>query len=155
MICPSCQEALVERRVDALLIDCCVGCGGLWFDREKIRTHLSDTLDAHGKPGVLAAIRTVRPTPTNLKCPVCRHTWLKSIKPYGVEVEQCPQCLGVFLERGEIEAVAERAVADPEDLEAVAHMSLIPPPVEARRSGADDAPGVAGTLFELVIGLIL
>jgi Zn-finger nucleic acid-binding protein len=80
---------------------------------------------------------------------------LKSIKPYGVEVEQCPQCLGVFLERGEIEAVAERAVADPEDLEAVAHMSLIPPPVEARRSGADDAPGVAGTLFELVIGLIL
>jgi uncharacterized protein len=61
-----------------------------------------------------------------MKCPVC-DVQLPISSREGVEIDFCPQCRGVWLDRGELDKVIERAAA-----------SLAPAPVGARESGSYD-----------------
>ncbi|OPZ85806.1 MAG: hypothetical protein BWY76_01243 [bacterium ADurb.Bin429] len=45
-----------------------------------------------------------------MKCPVC-DTGLRVIERYGVEVDICPGCKGVWLDRGELEKIIELEAA--------------------------------------------
>ena len=45
-----------------------------------------------------------------MKCPVCDVTLSISSRE-GVEIDFCPQCRGVWLDRGELDKVIERAAA--------------------------------------------
>ena len=47
-----------------------------------------------------------------MKCPVC-HVELKMTDRQGVEIDYCPQCRGVWLDRGELDKMIERATAVP------------------------------------------
>ena len=48
-------------------------------------------------------------------CPVCKETELRISDRSGVEIDYCPQCRGVWLDRGEIDKIIERSV-QPENL---------------------------------------
>ena len=41
-----------------------------------------------------------------MECPVCGDR-LRAVEKYGVEVEICPGCKGVWLDRGELETIIE------------------------------------------------
>jgi hypothetical protein len=43
-------------------------------------------------------------------CPVC-HVGLVMSERQGVEIDYCPQCRGVWLDRGELDKIIERAGA--------------------------------------------
>jgi Zn-finger nucleic acid-binding protein len=43
-----------------------------------------------------------------MKCPACNETLLMSEKK-GVEIDYCPSCRGVWLDRGELEKIIERS----------------------------------------------
>jgi len=43
-----------------------------------------------------------------MECPVCKVTLLMSDKQ-GVEIDYCPTCRGVWLDRGELEKIIERS----------------------------------------------
>jgi Zn-finger nucleic acid-binding protein len=43
-----------------------------------------------------------------MKCPVC-NVELKIADRQGVEIDYCPQCRGVWLDRGEIDKIIERS----------------------------------------------
>lgn len=43
-----------------------------------------------------------------MKCPNCDATLLMTEKK-GVEIDYCPQCRGVWLDRGELEKIVERS----------------------------------------------
>lgn len=45
-------------------------------------------------------------------CPVCR-TDLHMTERQGVEIDYCPKCRGVWLDRGELDKIIERASAVP------------------------------------------
>lgn len=45
-----------------------------------------------------------------LLCPVCRVDLVMSERQ-GVEIDYCPQCRGVWLDRGELDKVVERSAA--------------------------------------------
>ncbi len=45
-----------------------------------------------------------------MKCPVCS-TELKITDRQGVEIDYCPQCRGVWLDRGELDKLIERSAA--------------------------------------------
>ena len=45
-----------------------------------------------------------------MKCPVC-DTPLRAIQKHGVEIDICPGCKGVWLDRGELEKVIELEAA--------------------------------------------
>ncbi|WP_028223429.1 TFIIB-type zinc ribbon-containing protein [Paraburkholderia oxyphila] len=46
-----------------------------------------------------------------MKCPNCPDTTLAISERQGVELDYCPQCRGVWLDRGELDRLIERAVA--------------------------------------------
>lgn len=44
-----------------------------------------------------------------MKCPVCETVDLRISERQGVEIDYCPQCRGVWLDRGELDKIIERA----------------------------------------------
>lgn len=44
-----------------------------------------------------------------MDCPVCASTRLLISERQGIEIDYCPQCRGVWLDRGELDKLIERA----------------------------------------------
>ena len=44
-----------------------------------------------------------------MKCPVCTGVDLKMAERQGVEIDYCPECRGVWLDRGELDKIIERS----------------------------------------------
>jgi hypothetical protein len=44
-----------------------------------------------------------------MKCPVCKDVNLVMSERQGVEIDYCPECRGVWLDRGELDKVIERS----------------------------------------------
>jgi uncharacterized protein len=45
-----------------------------------------------------------------MKCPKCNITLLMSDKQ-GIEIDYCPDCRGIWLDRGELEKIIERSTS--------------------------------------------
>ena len=46
-----------------------------------------------------------------MKCPVCREPDLVMADRQGIEIDYCPKCRGVWLDRGELDKLIERSAA--------------------------------------------
>lgn len=46
-----------------------------------------------------------------MKCPVCKDVDLVITDRQGVEIDYCPNCRGVWLDRGELDKIIERTAA--------------------------------------------
>ena len=46
-----------------------------------------------------------------MKCPTCPETNLVLSERQGIEIDYCPDCRGVWLDRGELDKIIERAAA--------------------------------------------
>jgi uncharacterized protein len=57
-----------------------------------------------------------------MKCPTCNDVALVMSERQGVEIDYCPQCRGVWLDRGELDKLIERS--------ATAAPQQTPPPVQ-------------------------
>ncbi len=44
-----------------------------------------------------------------MKCPVCKQVDLVMSDRQGVEIDYCPECRGVWLDRGELDKIIERS----------------------------------------------
>lgn len=44
-----------------------------------------------------------------MKCPVCNDTNLATTEYQGIEIDSCPECRGICLDRGELDKPIERA----------------------------------------------
>ena len=44
-----------------------------------------------------------------MQCPVCTDKTLVISSREGIEIDHCPQCRGVWLDRGELDKIIERA----------------------------------------------
>ena len=60
-----------------------------------------------------------------MACPVCRVPLAMSDRQ-GIEIDYCPQCRGVWLDRGELDKIIERSVAAP--AQGAAQVQPAPPP---------------------------
>lgn len=47
-----------------------------------------------------------------MNCPVCSGVSLQMTERQGVEIDYCPKCRGVWLDRGELDKLIERATGD-------------------------------------------
>jgi Zn-finger nucleic acid-binding protein len=117
MKCPACFKKLSEIRVGSVKIDVCEGgCGGVWFDAfemERVeREH-------HGAGDSLVNVRRdpALRVDFSLKraCPRCPDLKLKRhffSARKEVEVDQCPNCAGYWLDADELEKIhAEKVQA--------------------------------------------
>jgi Zn-finger nucleic acid-binding protein len=66
-----------------------------------------------------------------MKCPVDGSTSLMMTERQGVEIDYCPECRGVWLDRGELDKIIERAD------NAAPQPAPAPPAPEARRRDDD------------------
>ena len=66
-----------------------------------------------------------------MSCPVCRVPLTMSERQ-GVEIDYCPQCRGVWLDRGELDKIIERSSQD------LAPPPPSPPPIHQPRPGRSD-----------------
>jgi hypothetical protein len=49
-----------------------------------------------------------------MKCPICAETDLVMTERQGVEIDYCPKCRGVWLDRGELDKIIERSISVPQ-----------------------------------------
>ncbi len=60
-------------------------------------------------------------------CPVCQ-VGLGMSERQGIEIDFCPQCRGVWLDRGELDKIIERSAAPEAVRSPVDRMAPVPPP---------------------------
>ncbi|ABM94687.1 MULTISPECIES: TFIIB-type zinc ribbon-containing protein [Burkholderiales] len=70
-----------------------------------------------------------------MKCPTCTDTALVMSDRQGVEIDYCPQCRGVWLDRGELDKLIERSAS-------------LAPPVPAGNAAARSQPQFADSDYE-------
>ncbi len=46
-----------------------------------------------------------------MKCPACPDTVLSMSDRQGIEIDYCPNCRGVWLDRGELDKIIEKSLA--------------------------------------------
>jgi Zn-finger nucleic acid-binding protein len=71
-----------------------------------------------------------------MKCPTCPDSVLVMADRSGIEIDYCPTCRGVWLDRGELDKIIERTAAPAP----VAAPAPAPAPVAAAPSAAPQRP---------------
>ncbi len=116
MKCPACYERLKEVQVGSLKVDACPACGGIWFDAfelqradEQEESAGEPLLQLNCDPGVLVDLKRKR------ECPRCEgvklHRHYFSARRQ-VQVDECPNCGGYWLDAGELAAIRAEKSAD-------------------------------------------
>lgn len=65
-----------------------------------------------------------------MQCPVCTTQALVMSERQGIEIDYCPQCRGVWLDRGELDKIIERSVGAAAPAPAPARAAAPPPQQE-------------------------
>ncbi len=117
MKCPACFNPLTQIQVGSVAVDACQnGCGGVWFDAFELE-RVDDEAEAAGERlvDIHRDQRVVVDPSRKRECPRCegiklqRHFFSAKRK---VEVDQCPNCGGYWLDAGELAQIrAERSEA--------------------------------------------
>lgn len=110
--CPACYNELSEIQVGALKVDVCRGgCGGIWFDAFELN-RVDEDAEAAGDlllniprdPALVVESSRKRECP---RCPAIKlHRHFFSGRR-RVQVDQCPNCAGYWLDAGELAAIRE------------------------------------------------
>src|SRR5258707_1294364 len=107
MKCPACDHELTEMQVGSLVVDVCQdGCGGIWFDAFELQ-RVDDEQEVAGDRLLdIHRAERVRVDPSRERdCPRCpgiklqRHFFSARRQ---IEVDQCPNCAGYWLDAGEL-----------------------------------------------------
>jgi Zn-finger nucleic acid-binding protein len=69
-----------------------------------------------------------------MKCPVCPDVNLSMSDRQGIEIDYCPQCRGVWLDRGELDKIIERSASSPSSARQVEQRERQPPPHQSHGS---------------------
>ena len=107
MKCPACGNELREKGAGGMTLDICYGgCGGIWFDNaelERMDPRASISLHTVWRDPNTKVLWT-QPRP----CPRCANQVLER-KSFSesmfVEVDQCPNCGGIWLDEGEFSRI--------------------------------------------------
>jgi uncharacterized protein len=76
-----------------------------------------------------------------MKCPICTEVNLVMSDRQGIEIDYCPQCRGVWLDRGELDKIIERTATlsgPAAKQEAIPAESGQRPRYPEQRHGSDD-----------------
>lgn len=107
MKCPACFNELTKTQVGSLVVDICQGgCGGIWFDAFELQ-RVDEQDEAVGEPllHIKRDERIAADASRKRECPKCAgvrlHRHFFSAKRQ-VEVDECPNCGGYWLDAGEL-----------------------------------------------------
>ena len=70
-----------------------------------------------------------------MDCPACKTERLAMTERQGIEIDYCPRCRGVWLDRGELDKLIERSTQE------LTSASQSPPPAAMQPAASDHAQG--------------
>jgi len=126
MKCPVCGNAMEEIGIEGIVLDVCKGgCGGIWFDGFELQK-VDEPFESAGeklldieKDETLVIDHTKRH-----KCPKCddmimmRHFFSPKKQ---VQVDECPNCAGIWLDAGELSQIRNQFTSEKERKKAAEH----------------------------------
>lgn len=102
VLCPRCTgQALQPKLFGSSTLDTCPGCAGMWLDSQELTSLVGAWKDQPRSSNERPA--------SELLCPRCCAPLQRrdySDKRQTV-IDQCPACQGVWLDRGELEAILQ------------------------------------------------
>jgi len=123
MKCPVCSNNLSRRRIQLVEIDICPYCKGIWFDSGELSVVVRE----------LSAREEISPQKTKLfhrrevrsiyeaeekqrLCPKCNQTMKKFnyASDSNVFIDKCPNCGGIWADKGEVTEIARYLKEDPQ-----------------------------------------
>ncbi|HWL38945.1 MAG TPA: zf-TFIIB domain-containing protein [Gemmatimonadaceae bacterium] len=107
--CPRCRVPLEVMAHEGFKGATCPKCEGIWLGADDLLSALRHYATDKGVALKTVALLETPAKPSGLRCPQCPSE-LQVIALRAIEVEKCPSCRGVFLDRGESEAIAERVM---------------------------------------------
>jgi len=96
---------LREEDVNGVRVHSCGGCGGVWLDKGELNALAHP---AEGDLEYCSLERLAEDRVTNLPCPACpdvRLVQVNFISYTDIVMDYCPRCQGLWLDRGELDAV--------------------------------------------------
>lgn len=111
MQCPVDNAPLIALEWDDLEVDYCTECAGLWLDAGE----LDLLLDAPDLARILSGDSVeVDPGPVKRLCPLCDARMTQHCPADATEViyDTCPNGHGIWLDKGELAAVARASGSD-------------------------------------------
>jgi len=106
MDCPRCGDRLSELVLSmpsqSINIDRCLTCDGYWFDGNELPKVISES-EMTMEEGTGASSQDRE----RLRCPRCGCDMTKNVL-FEVEIDRCPECCGIWLDRGELYEVQRR-----------------------------------------------
>jgi Zn-finger nucleic acid-binding protein len=108
LLCPKCRAPMTPVTFEAVVVDRCTTCGGLWFDlleHEDLKAVPGAEAIDTGNPEVGARYDQVG----RIRCPVDDAPMIRMVdkgQP-SLWVESCPLCYGVFFDAGEFSEFRE------------------------------------------------
>jgi Zn-finger nucleic acid-binding protein len=142
MKCPACGNVLQKMTVEDVSVDVCRGgCGGIWFDAHELRKfdepHEAGgeaLLDIERNENIHVAFGKKRHCPKDSKVVLTRR-FFNAEK--HVEIDECPNCGGVWLDYGELEEIRKLPSSPGEQEKTVQeHLQKILGPDHAAPAGA-------------------
>ena|SRR5436309_3318207 len=128
MRCPACLNELTQIQVGTLVVDVCQGgCGGIWFDAFELQ-RVDEEHEAAGEAllQIQAQKNPVLDPARKRECPRCdgiKLKWHFFSGKRSVEVDECPNCGGYWLDAGELEKI--RAEKSQTSREQAARQSVV------------------------------
>ncbi|MGH9733992.1 MAG: zf-TFIIB domain-containing protein [Candidatus Acidiferrales bacterium] len=132
-VCPACGETLDDYTVFSMHFEGCPKCKGLWLIKDQLRG-LKNKVDDGSLRWLKTEIENVGKTSvisTKRRCVACKTTNLVCVHfgKSSVLIDWCPQCHGMWLDRGEFQAMIdylknELTRAHPKDIEKQAEADL-------------------------------
>ena len=118
MKCPACFNELLQFQAGNITVDVCQGgCGGIWFDAFELQR----VDEQHEAGDSLLEIRrdenVIVDQSRKRECPRCAGVKLHRHFFSGkrrVQVDQCPNCAGYWLDAGELEQIRQEKASQAE-----------------------------------------
>ena len=107
MICPVCKNPLVVLELDQIEIDHCLNCGGIWLDAGELELLLETDEERDRFVKLLIEDESVKEK--KYPCPICNKKMTKVFvgEEKKILVDKCRRNHGLWLDKGELEAVIE------------------------------------------------
>ena len=102
MICPKCGTDELAGGMGAfgVEVDRCGSCGGVWLDKGELGVYFKDASKFDAALG--EALKTAKAS--FRRCPRCVKDMLAArLEKAGVELDSCPNCSGLWLDKGEFD----------------------------------------------------
>jgi uncharacterized protein len=161
--CPTCGETLDDYTAFSMQFEGCPKCKGIWLIKDELR-RLKDKVEGGSLRWLNTEIENIEKTSvisTKRSCVRCKTTKLVCVSfgKSSVLIDWCPQCHGMWLDRGEFQAITdylkkELMTAHPKDIEKQAAAELkrvLTGGPESRFDEALDAKAAVSALISATI----